>query len=468
MAKDSGNTKLWIGDGLRISEIKAVLNESTGDLGSLCKSSNINAWARYKPFRNSSKVFEATTNPAKTAAQNWEAAMIAAGFGFGSSLNNLNFSATQSSPSWQMGCLLPRGVTSYNEPYRQLDFADLTSGSTYGYDKTVGPPMSIDFPSEISQGGEYLTINFDSNVSGWNAHTGISISEVLDNAPAHSSWGQYNLAVRFKNSNNYVNLLVTEYKPTQFGTSLHPSVYFTGSTTSGNLYTMVPMFSETNTGPDRVYDGDDVEVTVCLVANREAQTYPYVIGYSDVAYSLGSLNFKDGMDSETLVFRERTNILGMTGTFVIEVSRQSQYDTSGFKAYYINKIKLENLNPGPNWGDTTTGLTAVNIVVQFNVENASWLWSNTPSISGDVPYWDYETVTAANTGNGYAQIALDADDVNVSRDVYSAGSTAMSNPYIFISTGSSQVTFKAKGYAFKPPVDTGRGQVQLTEGSLTI
>ena len=461
MAKDSNNTKLWIGSGLRIDEIDDVLGEGVGDLGTLCKSSNINAWARYKPFRNSSKGF--------SSASEWATAAQAAGYGFGSSLNNLNFSATQDSPSWQVGCLLPRGVGgTYNEPYRQLDFADLTPSSTYGYDHNAVPPMSIDFPSEIAQGGSYLTINFDSNVSGWNANTGISISEVLDNAPAHSSWGQYNLALRFRNSSNYVNLLVTEYKPTQFATSLHPSVYFTGSTVSGNLYTMVPMFSENNTGPDRVYDGDDVEVTVCLVANREAQTYPYVIGYSDVAYSLGSLNFKDGMDSETLVFRERTNILGMTGTFAVEVTRQSSLDSQGLKAYRVSKIKLENLNPGPNWGDTTTGLTAVNIVAQLNVDGAAWMWSSDGSVPVGEPYFGYITVTAANTGNDYAQIALDADDVNVSRDVYSAGSTAMSNPYIFVSTGTSQVTFKVKGYAFKPPVDTGRGQVQLTEGSTTI
>ena len=129
MAIDSGNTKLWIGNGLRISEIKTVLNESTGDLGSLCKSSNINIWAKYKPFRYNAWYF------ASAAAH--EDALTDANYG----LNKVSIAggalsfgiADANSPLWSSAIYdKPRGLTN-NEQFRALDFADMTASSVKGY-----------------------------------------------------------------------------------------------------------------------------------------------------------------------------------------------------------------------------------------------------------------------------------------------------------------------------------------------
>ena len=485
MIRDN-NTILYKGsDGISIAEVNTVLHGGSLDLGVLCRSGNINPWAKYKPFRNSVKFFKATTTPtAKTAAENWYDAMEAAGFGFGSTLNNINFSPQQTCPSWGMYCNLPRGVNnSYNEAYRIFDFTDLSDSSIYGYNHNAVPPMEVDFPTTsvspleygISQGGCEIVLGFDRNVSGWDENTCISISNILNNGPAHSSWPQYNLAVLFKNRAGYVNLLVTEYNPTQFSTSLRPSIYFTGSAVSGSLYTIVPMFDESYNGPDSVFDGDNVETTVCLVANRQSQTYPYVIGYQDTQYSLGSLELVSGLAVKNLVFRERTSIVGMTGTFVIEVSRISHKDPVGtnLKAFQITKIKLEGLNPGPNWGDATTGIHSVFITADLAIENGAWVWSNSSDVvPQDTPYWpdEYVRITAASSGNNFATIALSyGDGANVSRDVYSPGSTAMSYPYIFVSTNSSTLTFKVRGKAYKHAelIDV-KGDVDLTSGSAQV
>lgn len=49
----NSNGKIYVSSpyGVSIADVKAVLNESSTDLGTLCKSNKINRWAKYKPMR---------------------------------------------------------------------------------------------------------------------------------------------------------------------------------------------------------------------------------------------------------------------------------------------------------------------------------------------------------------------------------------------------------------------------------
>ena len=456
MSKDSGNTKLWIGDGLRISEIKTVLGESSGDLGTLCKSSNINIWAKYKPFRYNAWYF------ANAAAH--EAALADANYG----LNKLNIASNlafgvsdATSPLWSSSLYdKPRGLTN-NEQFRALDFADMTTSSVKGYSQVVGPPLKIEFPESITQALTAITLKTGSSVSSASDNdVRIPISAALPS----SNLSNYNVGVLFKVTNSggsFFNLLVTDYTVNTLSNSTITTIGFTGI--NDGQTPLIPMFDDSSS-VGRAYEGDQISTRVCLVSGESPSPNAYKVITSGGA-SLLSLQMTQGMDAQTLVFHEMTNISGMTGEFVIEVTRRVHKDSGGFKCYEVSKIKLKNLNPGPNWGDSQTGISAVNIVAQLNVDNASWVWSNTDQLpTGDSPFYDYQTVTAASTGNGYAQIALAYGDSNVTRDVYSSGSTAMANPYIWVSSNSNLDTFRVKGYAFKPPRDNSSGRVTLTAG----
>ena len=94
----NNGTKIYIGSGsskgIRLrADIETVLGESSGDLGTLCKSNNINPWAKYKPFRSAAKSF--------TDSSAWSTAMTDAKYGFLSPSGCLTFALSQTPPSWE-------------------------------------------------------------------------------------------------------------------------------------------------------------------------------------------------------------------------------------------------------------------------------------------------------------------------------------------------------------------------------
>ena len=384
MAKDSNNTKLWIGTGLRLGEIKDVLNEDTADLGSLCKSSNINAWARYKPFRNSSKGFE----PTSAGASAWASAMTDAGFGFGSAHNNLTFGWNQDSQEWAAfyhNNGKPRGVGGgYNEPYRQLDFADLNSkGSgtgvtTNGYDETIPPPLKINLPSELEQGGSVITVQKDGNVSGWNLERGISLNEVL---PA--SLTNYNLAVLFRNG-SYGNILVMGYTPATLGTNGASTVMINGLSTAEGI--TLPMFDENSAYDHKAIDGDTIKTTVALIPGRNITTGNYEIlyvgGSSDTSHQsyngdLLSLNMLGGMDSADLTYYIANSIEGATGSIIIPSAPTVTGTVNGFTYARLDNISVQfDKTNAIRWG------TRTEVHCQFKIgvsSGAAWYFDSNPT-----------------------------------------------------------------------------------------
>ena len=74
MATKNNNTQLYLGSGISIGEISTVEQNSSKDLGVLCRSNTLNPWSIYKPFRYPSIFF------ADAAAH--EAALASATYGF--------------------------------------------------------------------------------------------------------------------------------------------------------------------------------------------------------------------------------------------------------------------------------------------------------------------------------------------------------------------------------------------------
>ena len=99
-------------------DVAAVLGESSGDIGTLCKSSAINIWAKNKPYRDSQPYTSAARRQAAT---------------HGVSLPAYTLSQMRAaSRAWQ--ALPPRGAA-YNEPFRLLDFN--------GYDHGASAPSFV-------------------------------------------------------------------------------------------------------------------------------------------------------------------------------------------------------------------------------------------------------------------------------------------------------------------------------------
>ena len=103
-----------------IDDVAYVLGESSGDVGTLCTSSRINMWSKFKPVRNASK---GVSTKAETLN-----IMKAAGYGFimadGVALNSVNYTqlinyARTNRGKWLYGA--PRGAGN-NEWFRLLDF----------------------------------------------------------------------------------------------------------------------------------------------------------------------------------------------------------------------------------------------------------------------------------------------------------------------------------------------------------
>lgn len=102
---------------ISISDIKECLGNTSNDVGTLCTSSKVNKWSKYKPFRHSYFGFDEDTDSTKSDRAT---AMSNANYG-------LNPPTTRSATQIH-NCLTdtwtynkPRGL-SYSEPYRMADF----------------------------------------------------------------------------------------------------------------------------------------------------------------------------------------------------------------------------------------------------------------------------------------------------------------------------------------------------------
>lgn len=446
MAKRANDTILYKGSALTVGEVSDVLHYVSGDVGTLCSCVRINAWSKFKPFRNAAIAF------ADAAAH--IAALASARYGFGEVLSSLGFSSSQVSPEWAAYYQKPRGCDNVNtEPYRLLDFVDLTANSQKGYNHSAVPPMQIEMPSDqagISQGSSEITVKCDSYVTGWDSDTCIALDDVLPSAQLT----QYKLAVLFKCGNSN-NVLVTSYLLSDLAGGLPALIQFRGISTAQGV--TVPIMQTAS-------EGDQITVTVCLIANQNAGV---LSGYSG---DLLSLNMLGGMDSKVLTFHEVDSIVGMSGNINASVTKGGL--SSNMRTYTLNNIWV-TLTPGSLWGQRTV----VNLQLFINV-SSGFFHSSSASGSDAVWYSGSDTVRVLNSSSDpaaakYVQAALSSNEsdktIEVLAMVTSVTAKKIKLPYIMFTTGGGSATLTVSGFAFMgTDIDNPSFTVPLTPKTISL
>lgn len=387
MGKSVDNTILYKGTGLTIGEISTVVGDSSKDLGTLCRSQNINPWAKYKPFKSSALYF--------ASAADWLTAVSAdtVRYGFGRTENTMSYNWGYSSPEW---CGYyhnnpPSGGIGV-EPYRQLDFVDMTDSSTYGYDKNAVHPLKITFDSGDDTGLHQMNSGVNLKMDGyanasWNSNTCIAFNDVFP-ASLDSGAHKYKFAVllKWKPSWSQVfqnNLIVSNYGPSTLNAS-GVNIPFSGDIES----------------PDHIYspllaglgEGDQVTVVAGLVYEEwnpptTSHTWGYLYdqgaGSSPTQYygNIISLNFKNlsnntGMDIWNTVVHEKNSIVNMTGSVEANITRLGRInynpqDGTTYTTYRIDRIQvnLDTTNcENTTWGDRSS--VNVELFITFGTQYA--------------------------------------------------------------------------------------------------
>ena len=131
--------------GVSISDVQTVLGETSGDLGTLCKSENINMWAWYKPVRFPSvKVINEADRQTANYGLFYRENTAAEDLLLASTKTEEAFNDAASS-SYEWSYLKPQGNT--NSPYRLSDFVlkeqESGTGALIGYKHDTKPPFEI-------------------------------------------------------------------------------------------------------------------------------------------------------------------------------------------------------------------------------------------------------------------------------------------------------------------------------------
>ena len=164
-------------NGLSIDEVRQCLGSSSRDLATLCKSPNINIWAKYKPFRCSAFAFDSD------AAM--ETAQRSALYGFSpdptrqSSLDTPAISFVNNIMQNVHGSFVyygPRGITN-NEWFRLLDF------DGYSHNAVPGFKLELNNIFYNSTNAAIFYFGMSGPISGYNSLYCLSPNDIL--APSH-------------------------------------------------------------------------------------------------------------------------------------------------------------------------------------------------------------------------------------------------------------------------------------------
>ena len=506
-----------MGTGLSLGEIDGVLGTHMNkpDLGSLCTSNSINAWAKYKPFRNSALYF--------ASASDWSTAMEASGCGFGN-LADANITIYNSSqdgpdkgvrfyfdssspfwtPEWAPKYKKPRGVgvvngVSVNEPYRQLDFADLTASSTYGYNSEAKPPVEISFPESIRQTGSTITVKTNGSVSGgFDVNTNLTTNNLFASLDPGKN---YYLGILFRCSSfpsfsSYADLLVTDHIVTSankdFGGTNTATIKVSGDPTDSSAY-YVPLF-RTPVGSDSGFaiDGDDIYCTACLVeygqgaSDQPTDATRNIIGdnipqgHASVSLNLASRvvgNTTLGIDKAILSYRTRTSVVGLDMDIYSGPSGQSAWTSVSRQGSFTENnetftiLRLDSIGLKLNSLSGTELITNDNVNYKLFIKVSDSVNANTMvdwTLASDANhngYTEYQPQTGHYTESTPPVPIMDGNqDIIRSFRVpstipndflgpvmswYSSGTGKIYLPYIYVKQGyQSAVKVIVSGYAF--------------------
>ena len=177
-----------------IYDVQRALGSSSPDLGTLCKHSNVNMWAKYKPFRNTTPELMSEQDR-RNARFGLNPAILASGSHF----NKLAWdcvcgvikAANNKGGLWEY--LKPRG-TAYTEYYRLADFVNVTN-QTNGYNHIASIPITVGvLATSISKNGDTYELNtavssnLDVVLTASGGANNIALWEMLQNDLSSNNW----------------------------------------------------------------------------------------------------------------------------------------------------------------------------------------------------------------------------------------------------------------------------------------
>ena len=225
-------------NGVSISDINTVLEENSTDLGTLCKSSQLNLWAKFKPYRDANTY---TDEGSRVQAHYGLSIEHATDLGSPTTANTFLYKLVNGQLDWNY--LKPRGRNGgsggANEWYRELDFVDVASGHTNGYYHDAVCPVGDPVTTIPIDNYGNCSINWDliSNLDSGN----LTFDDIVISQNNNTKLTEYYLAVLLKNSNSY-HLLSSS---TKLGTG-SVTINLSNATSLANgtgVWTAYPFFS---------------------------------------------------------------------------------------------------------------------------------------------------------------------------------------------------------------------------------
>ena len=231
-----------------IDDVKTVLGESSNDLATLCQSSNINKWTRYKPVDWDAVAIDIKSNwSGKGGHCNWS-------FPTTTSLSGIPAFYSKTNNGWS--------YSTVSAPYRLGDFN--------GYDSNATTPISIYCPTPVEPSKFYASI-YD-NLDGG---TQLSINDVIGS-------GTWYFGIALYNTSNNLSYFKTVTTPNN-----NETISFKTLAVGG--YTVYPFISSTQ------YPNDsNTEVNGTTYIPFPIITPPYVsvktVYVNPITYSYDSTN----------------------------------------------------------------------------------------------------------------------------------------------------------------------------------
>ena len=370
--------KVWIGShGLTLAEVDEILGEGE-DLGSLCKSDNINPFARWKPFR----VQNVTEFSSFGTQMN---AMLIANMGFSIPLVTLN-SRSINNPVWEY--LKPRGAA-YNEWFRKTDFAPLggTDSTKYGYYHYADYPLSADWPDSVNNMSSLvfeLRVDTASRESGdgWDPDESVSIFECVGGG--NNNYSTYVFALLIVDNDGPSRALVSSgLSVSDVGQSSHNKIiqlsccsyYAPAAVQEQNVGSVLPqgVFADTEIGHTYDFAWVLADPTAFSGSSRvnNLSTVPPMrsLCMEDDAY--GGVNFRN------LELKRLDTIDGLTGYITCDLTRilsggnpvTDSYSSTVYHLFRIDNLRVYLDITNTEWKtiNTSTGLVTDRSVVYVEI-----------------------------------------------------------------------------------------------------
>lgn len=321
------------------TDIAAVLNISGTDLATLCRSSNINMWAKFKP------IYHAAIGLLKNS-QRQDGSHVVSGYSISwgimkpSAVNWSDYINTSTGvvKSGLWGYDKPAGGAA--SPYRLSDFVEIDNSGAVtgnGYSRSAKSPIQITLTMEsylyvpyyVNTGtGSTLMFlfTFQNGITGWSASHSLSLAEIFASEQSY-----YPTVIM----TCYYNGRIYEY--TKSGD--HPISYYTGNV---NPVVQVPIDTKV-LAQSVLHDGgtdhsgalaDNAEWTACMVLT--ASHVPGTESQHTISNNtIRRLEYSSGVDRKTLTVKNTSSLDWITAlSYTVTLNKSS----SNSNYYYIQSI----------------------------------------------------------------------------------------------------------------------------------